>query len=97
MSRDEQVFTGMPASAGFAIGPVFCAARAERGHYQRHKSTDAEFGHLVTSIERAVEITAGMMSSASGDAADILEFQVAMLGDDTFSESARADRQRHGG
>lgn len=89
MGKDEQIFTGMPASAGFAIGPVFCATRVERGHYQRHKSTDAEFGHLMTSIERAVEITAGMMSDASGDAADILEFQLAMLGDDTFSEAAR--------
>jgi phosphotransferase system enzyme I (PtsI) len=90
MAEDEQVFTGTPASAGFAIGPVFCAARAERGRYQRHKSTDAEFGHLVTSIELAMEVTSDMMSGASGDAADILEFQVAMLGDDTFSEAARA-------
>ncbi|MDB5555909.1 MAG: ptsP [Rhizobium sp.] len=89
MSKDEQVFTGMPASAGFAIGPVFCAARATRGHYQRHKSTDAEFGHLVTSIELAMEATSGMMADASGDAADILEFQVAMLGDDTFREAAK--------
>jgi phosphoenolpyruvate-protein phosphotransferase (PTS system enzyme I) len=90
MSRDEQIFTGMPASAGFAIGPVFCAARCEKGHYTRHKSTDAEYAHLVHSIELATETTVGLMDRAEGDAADILEFQVAMLGDDTFAESARA-------
>ncbi|CAN7423539.1 phosphoenolpyruvate--protein phosphotransferase [Rhizobium sp. LjRoot254] len=89
MSRDEQVFTGTPASAGFAIGPVFCAALAAHGHYQRHKSTDAEYAHLVHTVELTMGITIDMMSKARGDAADILEFQAAMLGDDTFRDAAK--------
>ena len=94
MSQSEQTgaelrFTGLPASAGFARGTVFCAAKTERGAYHRHKSTDAEYAHLVASIEQAMAVTVEMMEKASGDAADILEFQVAMLGDDTFPETAR--------
>ncbi|MBX9456259.1 MAG: phosphoenolpyruvate--protein phosphotransferase [Rhizobium sp.] len=89
-SPAEIRFTGLSASAGFAAGPVFCASRGERGAYVRHKSPDADYAHLVASIEAALETTAGMMEKASGDAADILEFQVAMLGDDTFAEAARA-------
>lgn len=85
----ELRFAGLPASAGFARGLVFCAARAERGGYVRHKSTDADYAHLVASIERAITGTTELMETASGDAADILEFQVAMLGDDTFAEAAR--------
>jgi phosphotransferase system enzyme I (PtsI) len=90
MTQAEMRFSGLPASAGFARGPVFCAAKSERGTYIKHKSTDAEYAHLVASIEQALEATAELMGKASGDAADILEFQVAMLGDDTFPEAARA-------
>lgn len=90
MSQAETTLTGLTASAGFARGPVFCAARSERGQYHRRKSADAEYAHLVASIEQAIEATSALMEKASGDAADILEFQVAMLGDDTFAEAARA-------
>lgn len=86
----EQVFNGTPASAGFARGIVYCAAKSERGAYHRHKSSDAEYAHLVASIEQAMVATSAMMDKSGGDAADILEFQVAMLGDDTFPEAARA-------
>jgi phosphotransferase system enzyme I (PtsI) len=89
MTQVEQRFSGFPASAGFARGLVFCAAKSDRGTYVRHKSADAEYAHLVGSIEQALAATAEMMEKASGDAADILEFQVAMLGDDTFPEAAR--------
>ena len=90
MTEAEMRFSGLPASAGFARGPVFCVVKSERAAYFRHKSTDAEYAHLVASIEKALEATAELMDGASGDAADILEFQVAMLGDDTFPEAARA-------
>jgi len=83
-------FSGLPASAGFARGPIFCAGKSERGAYIRHKSGDADYAHLVAAIEQATAATAALMEKASGDAADILEFQVAMLDDDTFAESARA-------
>jgi len=87
--KDEVVITGTSASPGFASGRLHLASHGARGHYSRRKSTDAEFGHLIASIEAAVEQTAGLMANASGDAADILEFQLAMLGDDTFAETAR--------
>jgi len=86
----EMRFSGLSASAGFARGPVFCAPKTARGAYVRHRSADAEYAHLVASIEQAVAATSALMDKASGDAADIVEFQVAMLGDDTFPEAARA-------
>ncbi|MGV3550235.1 phosphoenolpyruvate--protein phosphotransferase [Rhizobium sp.] len=89
MSQAEFVLTGLPASAGFARGLIFSAAKSERGAYVRHKSTDAEYAHLMASIEQAMAKTTELMEKASGDAADILEFQVAMLGDDTFPDTAR--------
>ena len=88
MTDVEKLFAGTPASAGFAGGPVHCASRGEKGRYVRHKSTDADYAHLVRTIERAMELTADMMARARGDAADILEFQLAMLGDETFREAA---------
>lgn len=94
MNRDEQVFRGTPASAGFAGGPVFCASRAERGRHTKHKSTDAEYAHLVQSVERVMKETAEMATTAPDDAAGILEFQVAMLGDDTFREAAQISIDR---
>jgi phosphoenolpyruvate-protein phosphotransferase (PTS system enzyme I) len=90
MAGVEQVFVGMPASAGFAGGPVHCASRGEKGRYARRKSADADYAHLVHTIELAMELTADMMVRARGDAADILEFQLAMLGDETFRDAAEA-------
>jgi phosphoenolpyruvate-protein phosphotransferase (PTS system enzyme I) len=89
MTQAEMRFSGLPASAGFARGRIFCAAKSERGTYVRRKSADAEYAHLVHSIETAMELTVDMMSRASGDPAEILEFQVAMMGDETFWDAAR--------
>lgn len=89
MAQAETRFMGLPASAGYARGTVFCATKSERGAYVRHKSPDAEYSHLVASIEQALAATSALMEKSSGDAADILEFQFAMLGDDTFPEAAR--------
>jgi phosphotransferase system enzyme I (PtsI) len=87
--KGETSLVGMSASPGFASGSIYLAGHGTRGQYKRKKSTDAEFGHLSSSIEAAIAQTLALMQRASGDAADILEFQLAMLGDDTFPEAAR--------
>ena len=86
----ERVLAGLPASPGYASGAVFVARHRQTGRYIRKKSSDAEYGHLTTSIELAMEATTALMDRAEGDAVDILEFQLAMLGDDTFAEAAKA-------
>jgi phosphotransferase system enzyme I (PtsI) len=90
MTQAETRLTGLSASAGFASGKIFLAGRSDRGTYTRHKTPDADYAALVLAIDQASEATAEMMARAAGDAADILEFQLAMLGDDTFAEAARA-------
>lgn len=87
--KDERIFRGTSASPGFASGSIYVAGHGTRGQYKRKKSTDAEFAHLVSSIETAMKHTLSLMQRAKGDAADVLEFQLAMLDDDTFPETAR--------
>jgi len=57
---------------------------------QAFAGVEAESAALVDAVAQATEQTAELMAQAEGDAADILEFQFAMLGDDTFSERAGA-------
>jgi phosphotransferase system enzyme I (PtsI) len=86
---NERVFRGISASPGFAIGKTFVAGRAKKAKYIRRKTAEAEHKNLVYSIENAIEETAMLVASATGDAADILEFQFEMLGDDTFADAAK--------
>lgn len=87
--KAEETFTGLSASAGYASGAIFLARQGHAGHYARKASAGAEYENLEQSIALAAEATARLMESAEDDAADILEFQLAMLGDDTFATAAR--------
>lgn len=87
--KDEQIFRGTPASPGFADGLTYIAGHGRKGRYIRQNTADAEYAYLVRAIGLAMEDTAEMILQAEGDAADIIEFQLAMLGDDTFADSAK--------
>ena len=79
--------TGYPASPGLAIGPVAVlttevASRAAKGEPAQ------EAAALRAAIEGAASGLADLIATVHGEAAEILEFQVAMLGDDALAEGA---------
>ncbi|MCX7303610.1 MAG: phosphoenolpyruvate--protein phosphotransferase [Hyphomicrobiales bacterium] len=80
-------FRGIAASAGYAQGRVFrLETRVSR--YERKASPALEVAALETAIETASGRLADLASHSSGDAADMLEFQIAMLGDSSLSGPA---------
>src|SRR5687767_6483014 len=79
--------TGTPASEGYAEGPVFCLDD-EIARYTAKGSAAAETDALKAAIEAALEQLAVLAAASTGDAADMLEFQLAMLADDSLSDPA---------
>lgn len=79
--------TGRAASPGLAIGPVTVLAVA----VERRRTTGApaqETAALKAAIEGAAAELAELIEAEQNEAADILEFQVAMLEDDALAEGA---------
>jgi len=81
--------TGTPASAGYAEGPVFCLD-SNTGEYVPKGTAAAEAQALRAAIEAASQHLAVLAGASTGEAADMLEFQLAMLADESLSESAFA-------
>src|SRR6202790_223309 len=81
--------TGRAASPGLAIGPVTVLTVAVKSRTAIGNPAQ-ETVALKTAIERAVAEVASLIEAVHGEAADILEFQVAMLEDDTLTEEAFA-------
>jgi phosphotransferase system enzyme I (PtsI) len=79
--------TGRAASPGLAIGPVTVLTAAVES---RRVAGDPaqEAAALKAAIEAATADLARLVEAEQGDAADILEFQVAMLDDDALAEGA---------
>ena len=79
--------TGRPASPGLAIGPVTVLAA---GVANRTAIGDPaqEAAALQAAIEAATAEIAELIATVQGEAAEILEFQVAMLEDDALAEGA---------
>src|SRR5690349_4854499 len=81
--------TGTPASAGYAEGPIFCLHNDSANYVQRG-SPESEAQALRAAIEAASERLAALAGSSTGEAVDMLEFQLAMLADSSLSEPAFA-------
>jgi phosphotransferase system enzyme I (PtsI) len=79
--------TGRAASPGLAIGPVIVLTAAVA---RRTAIGDPaqEAAALKAAIEGATAEIVRLIGAVKGDVADILEFQVAMLEDDTLAEGA---------
>ena len=77
--------TGRAASPGLAIGPVAVLTAAVA---RRTASGDParEAAALKAAIEGATADISELIATVQGEAAGILEFQVAMLGDDALTE-----------
>ena len=80
---------GISASAGYAEGPLFDLDRIAASYVGKETADDEK-----AALETAIAVAAGrlgvLIEMAVGDAADILEFQIAMLGDDALSNPAFA-------
>ena len=82
-----RVHIGQCASPGFVDGPI---AVVETKAVDAAETGDAESerGLLIGAIEGATKRVADLMEAAGGDAADVLEFQFEMLGDEALSAPA---------
>ncbi len=81
--------TGTPASGGYAEGPIFCLDNGT-STYAPSGLPVLEAQALRAAIEAAMERIAALAGASTGEAADMLEFQLAMLADASLSEPAFA-------
>ncbi|WP_110034208.1 putative PEP-binding protein [Hoeflea marina] len=81
--------SGRTASPGFAAGPIHIVGEA-RTSYRPLGSAEAEEAALRQAVAAAAEATADSMRGLDEEAASIIEFQLAMLEDDTFVDASLA-------
>jgi phosphotransferase system enzyme I (PtsI) len=86
-ARSSVSLTGIVASPGYAEGPLAIIDRPLAAYAARGDAA-AEADALAAAIEVAIAVVADMAASATGEAADMLEFQLAMLSDDALSGPA---------
>lgn len=85
MARAE--LRGIPAAPGVAIGPL-CRLGARARGVRAAGDPGAEAAALDAAIEGAIAELTALAARAGGDAADMIEFQVAMLEDDALCAPA---------
>lgn len=86
-AHTERVLSGQPASPGHALGPVVRLAAQEV--LARTAGTQAEERKaLEDAVAKAIGEIDALVASASGPAADMLEFQSAMLADESLRDPA---------
>jgi phosphotransferase system enzyme I (PtsI) len=83
----EVRLTGRPASPGLAEG-VVASSGFEAASREPTGDIDREAADLRAAIAAAARQVSALAAEADQEAADILAFQVAMLGDDALSEGA---------
>jgi len=82
-AKTALTFSGTAASPGYAQGRVH-RLDAKAFHYERKASPALEVEALKAAMETAAEHLANLASNTTGEAADMLEFQIAMLADDSL-------------
>lgn len=82
-----QQANGTVASVGYASGPLFILDDGPEA-YAPSGDPETETGRLKAALAQAASEISGLMAGADSDTAAILEFQVAMIEDDSLSESA---------
>ncbi|MGH6894122.1 MAG: phosphoenolpyruvate--protein phosphotransferase, partial [Dongiaceae bacterium] len=87
----ELRLVGRPASPGLALSRLFVLGDAEaRAASRLVGNPDGEASRLRRAIDMAIRQIEEVSRTAASDAQDILEFQTAMLGDETLAEGAFA-------
>jgi len=84
----ERRFSGRPAAPGLSAGPVFIAA-ASKGRRKASDDPTLEEAALQAAIAASLTELAALSDRISGDGADMLAFQIAMLEDDELMTRAR--------
>lgn len=76
--------TGLPAAPGVASGPLI---RVDRAVSVRESSSDParERANLRSAIDKSISALGTLADTVDGEAAEIIEFQIAMLEDDVLS------------
>jgi phosphotransferase system enzyme I (PtsI) len=87
--RPRLELKGQMASAGLALGPLV-VLRPESGLIREAGDGETERQALTDAIERAIGEIEQLISANPGDAAAMLEFQVAMLSDPALTDDALA-------
>ena len=93
----ELRLTGRPASPGLALSRLFVLADAERGGRVASPATSRREAERAACGHRRRDRRSSRRSArqADEDAREILEFQIAMLGDEALAEAGlRGDRRR---
>lgn len=80
---------GRAASPGLAAGPVVVVDKVVAGT-RTAGDPDAEAANLAAALDAASAQIAGLMETVEPDAAEMLEFQLAMLEDEELTAPARA-------
>ncbi len=79
------VLKGRTASSGFAHGPLYWVDQAQSGCREPGSRLEEE-GELRAALARTSRQIAALAGALGGDAADVLEFQLALLEDEGFLE-----------
>ena len=87
----EICLRGLPASPGILIGILVIVARSVVGRARLGGDPGTEMAALDTAIAVAIAELKTLSERVSGEAADILEFQIEMLGDVALAGPARND------
>jgi phosphoenolpyruvate-protein phosphotransferase (PTS system enzyme I) len=80
--------TGISASPGFAIGTLWIEDARPPSAYMPKKTSKLEAQALESAVNAAFDEIAELLADSSGHAASILEFQLAVLADNTFQDAA---------
>ncbi|HWT98649.1 MAG TPA: phosphoenolpyruvate-utilizing N-terminal domain-containing protein, partial [Terriglobales bacterium] len=81
---------GRVASGGIAIGTAFLLPAGQVVSSRKTDNPAAEAAALRSALAAAIDDIGALISASAGEAADVLEFQVAMLEDDSLGEPAFA-------
>ncbi len=84
----ERSFHGRPAAPGLSAGSVF-VLEASTGRRESSGDPTLEAGALQNAVAAALAELAALSDEISGDGADMLAFQIAMLEDDELMTRAR--------
>ena len=90
MTAETVRLRGRPAAPGLAAGPV--ARLAETAHAaSASESPEIECNKLIQAIKTAASELGSLAASQPGEAADILEFQIALLEDEALAAPVLAE------
>jgi phosphoenolpyruvate-protein phosphotransferase (PTS system enzyme I) len=86
----ERVFRGRPAAPGLAIGPLVRLLQRSAAHAVSAESADVERRKLEQAVAQAQAELRALVAGNDAMGADILEFQLELLGDPSLTEPAAA-------